>query len=321
MRLTRIEEVQSEIDTVEKFLSALPESAVMERISWEGRLAGLREQFETLRKTPEAYPLTLTFRGAPVDGSHSIDATFASKALKAFVDATSTVTASLAKDGLRNLGRLPANADRSLRIVDTAAGSFGFGLELPPPSSEVPQLIEWQQEHNDPHVSGITTTLDLLAQAATVDDETLSDLIADIHPRAAAKVAAFAKVLADNDALVSVAFRKHVLRLEHKDAVQRVVTALAETDISERNESIEGTLLGVLPESRLFEARLHHGELVKGKVDRSVDDISELKEQWENKPAQLRLSIVQVRTQQRFRLVGIEEVGGEGEPVEEGDET
>ena len=304
MRYTEAERLRAEIGTVERFLAETPEDSIIERMSWESRLEVLRERLAEVEARPQAHPLLITFRGAPVEGTRSIDATFASKAMRAFFKATDTVTASLVTDDLRDHGRLPGAGARSLRIVATAVGSLGFELELPPaPEVETQKLLS-PSEDADPHVEAITTTLRLLDEAATDDEDAISDLIAEIHPRAAAKMRAFASVLAEHDALFAVAFGDRQVRFDSHAQVKRVVESLAESDISEADETHTGTLLGVLPESRRFEARLADGQAVHGKVDRAVPDIATFKQRWENQAASLAFRVVRVRTRSRHILTG-----------------
>lgn len=294
--------IRSEVTTLEGLLSSLPEDRLIERIGIEERLVQARKRLVELEIGPLARSLPITFRGAPVDGSRSIDAGFASTALKAFTEATDTVAASLTSDGLKGRGRLPG-ASRSLRIVDTAQGSFGFELELPPPAAEAAQLaLEGFGEEPDPYVLAIARTLALIADAASSDEEGMSDLIAEIHPRAATKVHAFAKVLADAGAGFAAEFEGRRVRLNEGAEVQRVLDALRDEDIAERAEEQNGVLLGILPESRRFECRIADGRVISGKVDRALPDIADFKVTWENKEALLSFRVVSVRANQRFIL-------------------
>lgn len=302
MRYTEAELLRSEIGTVERFLAETPETAIIMRMSWKSRLDVLRERLKDAEARPHAHPLSITFRGAPVDGTRSIDATFASKAVRAFVEATDMVTASLVSEHLSDRGPLPGEKSRSLRIVDTAHGSFGFELELPPAAEDAAQKLPFLPDEVDPYVEAIGTTLQLLGEAATDDEDAISDLIAEIHPRAASKVRAFANVLVENNALFAVAFRNKKVRFDTDAQVKRVVESLAESDISETDETHNGTLLGVLPESRRFEARLADGSLVRGRVDRSVTDIADFKRHWENREVHLTFRVVRVRTRSRYIL-------------------
>lgn len=304
MRFTQEELLLSEIGTVERFLAETPEDSIIMRMSWKSRLEVLHERLAEAKARPQAYPLSITFRGAPVEGMRSIDASFAGKVVRAFVEATDTVTASCVSETLHDRGRLPGVGPRSLRIVDTAVGSFGFELELPPAPAEdgVPPI----SPGDDPYVGAIDTTLRLLEEAASEDEDAISDLVAEVHPRAAGKVRAFASVLAENDALFAVAFRGRQLRFDDIEQAKRVVASLAEADISEELQTHVGTVLGVLPESRRFEARLEGGELLQGKVDRSVADIAAFKKRWDGEAARLSFRVVGVRSQRRHVLTGAE---------------
>ena len=294
--------VRSEVTTLEGLLNGMPEDRLIERIGIEERLRQARERLAELEAGPFAQSLPITFRGAPVEGVRSIDAGFASAALKAFIDATDTVAASLASDGLKGRGRLPG-ASRSLRIVDTARGSFGFELELPPPVGNTAQMpLEGLGEEPAPYALAIATTFKLIADATSSDEEGMSDLIAEIHPRAAAKVHAFAKVLSDAGAGFAAEFEGRRIRLDEGAEVQRVLDALNDEDIAERTEEQTGVLLGILPESRRFECRVADGRVISGKVDRALPDIASFKATWENKQALLSLRVVSVRANQRFIL-------------------
>jgi hypothetical protein len=301
------ESLLAEAATIEDLLKRLSDDRVIERLGLEQRLEEARTELEALDAAPLGKLLPITFRGKPVEGMHSIDAGFASAALRAFVEATDTVAASFTDD-LKGRGRLPS-VSRSLRIIDTARGSFGFELELPPPELQQDQLaIDFNEA--DPYERAIETTFALIADAAASDEEGMSDLIAEIHPRAAAKVHAFAKVLSDHDAGFAAEFEGKQVQLRESSDVQRVLDALKDEDMGEREERIEGVLLGILPESRRFECRLDDGRLLTGKVDRVVADIGELKTHWENKPASLQFRIVSVRANERFILTGATALAG-----------
>jgi hypothetical protein len=191
-----------------------------------------------------------------------------------------------------------------LRIIDTAQGSFGFELELPPPVTDPAQIpLAIPGEAQDPYARAIERTFELIKDAASSDDEGMSDLIAEIHPRAAAKVRAFAKVLSDHDAGFAAEFEGRSVTLNRGIEVEHVLDALKDEDIAEWTEEHSGVLMGILPESRRFECRLDEGQLISGWVDRDLEDIGAFKANWENKKARLTFRVVSVRTNQRFILV------------------
>ena len=122
---------------------------------------------------------------------------------------------------------LPQVGGRSLRIVDTALGSFGFELELPPPVRDERPQTELELDEtaaDDPYEKAIETTFDLITRAAAQDDAEVSSLVAEIHRRAAAKVRAFVKVLADatTDRILGV----HILAARAGDLVAEAAAAI-----------------------------------------------------------------------------------------------
>ena len=300
--------LQSEVATLEGLLANLSQDRVIERLGFERRLNEARQQLALVSTQPRALSLPITFRGDPVEGSRSIDASFATKALRAFVEATDTVAASLTAADLKGIGPLPGSGGRSLRIVDTVLGSFGFELELPPLAATF-SLFDLLpgSEPADPYVDAITTTFNLISQSASMDENAITDLVADIHPRAAAKVRAFAKVLFDHHALFAAEFEGQQIRLARHEEVQHVMELLDGDNINETIQTLSATIQGILPDARVFEARLAAGEVVKGKIDRSLPNIQDFKVMVENTTTLLQFRVVNVRSNRRYVLMGTAE--------------
>jgi len=314
--------LEQERGTLERFLGELAEGDVLERVQLQHRLAEIEARLAELppAATPRAKPLSIAFRGEPVEGARAIDAHFAARAVEAFVSAADTITAAVVTGDLKASGPLPGRVERPLRIVHTVAGSFGFELELPPPPVDdaVQSSLFPAVDHPDPHSEAISKLLALLGEAMTDHEEAISDLVAEIHPRAAAKVRAFAKVLLDHRAFFAVSFQDQTVRLDEESQVQRVLDALKDEDISEERETLQGELLGVLPVSRDFEVRLESGAVLRGKLDRTLDDIPALRAQYEGHPARFHCRVVRVRTTRRYLLTAAEPLG---QPTRAGDDT
>jgi len=307
MSLRDVQFLQSEVASLEALLAQLPEEQMIERLGFQSRLERAQDQLSQALQRPQALALPITFRGGPVEGTRSIDATFATQALNAFVEATDTVAASLIRGDLKDRGRLPGVGTRSLRIVDTAVGSFGFELELPPLGSEHPsgqQVFPGLSAPADPYVDAIESTFTLIEEAASLDDSAVSDLIADIHPRAAAKVRAFAKVLCDHQALFAAEFKGRRIRLDHEEQVRHIVDCLDDAEISEEEQILNTEILGILPGRRLFEARLENGDSIHGRVDRSLEDVAAFKQEAEGHMHPLKFRLVKVRSNRRYVLLG-----------------
>lgn len=302
--------LRAEIGTLTQLLAELTDDDLIERIQLTERLETAKARLQEIEIAAAPLPLPITFSGVPVEGSRSIDAGFATQAVKAFVDAIDTVATSFVIQDLKRSGPLPSKGDRSLRIVDTAMGSFGFKLELPPlmASRDEQMALPLVENTGDPYATAIHTTLRLIEGAARDDDETVSDLIAEIHPRAASKIHAFAEVLAVNGARFAAQFEGRRVRLDRDEEVTRVVDSLKSEDIHEEDVEHIGTIIGILPESRAFEARLSiEGEtLVKGVIGRSVNDVFAFKDRYEGIRARLVMRVVSVRTRRRHVLVAAE---------------
>ena len=163
MNTKELDFLRSEVATLKGFLTSLPSKRVIERMGLEHRLEEAEARLVELEWQPLGKPLAITFRGAPVEGTRSIDANFGSTALKAFIKATDTVAASLGADELKERGRLPAVVNRSLRIVDTARGSFGFELELPPIEEPAQGELSLTGDQADPYAHAIEETFAFFA--------------------------------------------------------------------------------------------------------------------------------------------------------------
>jgi hypothetical protein len=278
--------LESEIAMLDEMLAKIGSGRVIERVGLEARAQALRAQLSALG---EALPrVLLTFRGEPVIGTRAILAEFGGRAAALFSEAVATVSASLSTQ-LGSAGPLPQGMDRQLRIVGTAVGSFGFQLELPQPEA-LPGLLPEMPE-------AVESTLALIRGAQAGDEDALSELIAGLHPRAAAKVHAFVKHVVDRNAGFAVSFGEQRAAVRDPQEGRAVLEALREDHIQQQEIAIEGALSGVLPDARRFEARrASDGALLSGRIDRSAGDPDELLTTWRGKPARLQVRETRVRS-------------------------
>lgn len=289
--------VESEITMLEEMLAKIGKGRVIERVGLEARVQALRAELSALGE--ERPRVLLTFRGEPVIGARAILAEFGGKAAALFSEAVATVSASLSTQ-LGSAGPLPRGADRQLRIVGTAIGSFGFELELPPPEG-LPGLIPEMPD-------AVESTLALIRGAQAGDEDALSELIAEIHPRAAAKVHAFVKHVVDRNAGFAVSFGEQRAAVRDPQEGRAVLEALREDQIRQAELIIDAALTGVLPGARRFEARrASDNELLSGRIDRSAGDPEELLRSWLGKPARLAVRETRVRSgRPSYLLLAIE---------------
>lgn len=268
MSVRRKDHLRAEIGMLEEMLANISRGRVIERVGLESRTAQLRAELEQFPR--EGLRLDLTFRGEPVQGSRSIIAEFAGRALAAFSDAVATIAASLERE-IGSTGPLPGGGNsRALRVLGPALGSFGFELEVPPPPPPDPQTSFFADEAANPMDVAVERAMNLIDAAQEADEEKLSDLIADVHPRAAGKVREFVKLVVDARATFNLRVGERKSGLADVDSGQRVLVALRVEDVRE-DERTEKGRLWVLPVGRQFELRTDD-ELLKGRISRGVAD-------------------------------------------------
>ena len=79
---------------------------------------------------------------------------------------------------------------------------------------------------------------------------------------------------------------------------------LDDDNINETVQTLSATIQGILPDARVFEAKLAAGEVVKVKVDRSLPNIQKFKAMVENTTTLMQFRVVNVRTNRRYVLMG-----------------
>jgi hypothetical protein len=287
--------LKAEIGSLHEILASLSPNNLIERYSFEARLKVVQARLVACQNMSEPKRFPVSFRGAPVEGTRSIDAAFAGSAIKSLVDAIDTVHAGMTTQQLKDRGPLPSSKKTPfktpLRIVDTNVGSFGFELELSNDGDE-----------NHAYEQAIKTTFQLVSNAANQDFDRVTDLVAEVHKRAVSKIRAFVKIVDDAQALVASEFSGQSLKLESPEQLQHVLRVLQDEDIDENIETIKGTLIGVLPDARRFEIKLEDGAVITGKVDRAVGDMVQFKELYENRLSVFEVQMVRVKQSKRYTL-------------------
>lgn len=288
---TRRNALLSEVKEIEGILDQIPVENVIERLSFESRLASARKAIELHPAQTDVEKARLTFRGRPVFGSHGVAADFGSKATGAFADAFAAVVAGL-NESLRYMGPIPDRAKNQLLITGTAVGSFGFEFELPaPPPAPTPDLFPDQGKGGE----ALEKIQALLQISAVGSDDEVAELVEVIHPRAVKKISEFLSYLAQQQAWCGLEFKDRFFRFDDIEQLQMSADRLQESNIRESQESYTGELQGVLPSSRTFEFKLtDQAGVLKGKVDAAIDDADVLNREWLHKPVTVRLDVFQV---------------------------
>lgn len=243
----------------------------------------------------------VTFRGEPVIGTHGIAADFAAKAAGAFTDAVAAVAAGLAEN-LRYMGPIPHREQNRLLITGTAIGSFGFEFEVP--NTEVDNLFP-EKSNAEAALQKMQLLFRLTAEG---NDDRLTELVEEIHPRAVRKAVEFLQVLRERKAWCAFSFQQHSFRFDGKEQVGAVIERLSEGNIHESDKSFQGELQGVLPKSRTFEFKCAEG-ILSGKIGPDIEDADILNRDYLHKPSQITLHIIQVgQGRPRYVLENLEHI-------------
>jgi hypothetical protein len=292
----------SEIKEIEGILDTMRPDALIERFSFEKKLQNARlalEQLEPLERVPET--LRLTFRGSPVNASSGISAEFAGKASNAFADAFAAVRAGN-NDNLRYMGPIPDKSKYPLMITGTAVGSFGFEMELPLEHDLFDEQVGADQ--------AIETLKSLMRVSAEGNDDEVTELVGEIHPRAVRKVSNFLKLLYQNDAWCGLEFRDDFFKYADIDQLQVSQRRLKEENISRTEETYFGEFQGVLPQSRNFEFKIADEDtILKGKVDDEILDPDILNRDWLHRPVQVVFYVIQVgQGRPKYTLMSLDNI-------------
>lgn len=258
----------AECQALEKMIAEAPADAVIDRMSLEARLESVREEMEEAAKAsrPSIHG-TLSFRGRPVIGSRGIEAVFGTKAVESFEKIVAVRAASFTAP-LSMAGRIPNREQCSLVITGTARGSFGFELENRVPTDEFPECQDASSYLED----AISKTLDFFESVRGTDEE-LAETLADTEERVIKEIADFLTFLAENQAVCELEFGSRSFYFHDTTEVQNCAKRLQKDNLHERDETIHGVFLGVLPHKRQFEFQTApDNEILAGRISAAVDD-------------------------------------------------
>ena len=292
----------SEITQLEYILSIMPEKREIERIGLEHRLKKARQRLEGISIPPRPKSVHVNFQGEPVVDMVGMDANFAGKATTAFAESTAITTAGAAGQ-LRDRGTIPHQGLGRQLISGVTSGSFGFEIELPPPTEED---IRRGQTDN-PAEKAVEMIQDLLETSLAGTDEELATLTDQMHPRAVRKVAGFLKILKNNRAQVTIELNGREVALTDPGEVERAVNRLEVQNIREETTTTTGTLVGIIPARRFFEFRASGtDEFIEGRIGQEIHDPYRVAARYQNRKVRARIRRLQVgQSQPKYTLLEI----------------
>lgn len=287
------DDIRSEYDELSQILSTIPVEDAIERLTFENRLAAVKKILDSTLIAEQAKKIKLTFKGGTVKGTHGIEAGFGSTAATFFSEIFATVVASL-NDTLQNKGPIPGKSNNQLLITGTAIGSFGFEFELPNDKSAEDmqsQLFE-SQDVVEVAMKKIQSLIEL---SSIGDDDEITEIADNIHPRAIKKFHEFLNYLVINDSYCSIAFDNKVSKYASIEDVKKAAARLSDENIKESTVELKGQFDGMLPHKRTFEfIDSDNGNVIFGKIDSTAGNISEKMNTFLKKDVKQAFHVVQV---------------------------
>jgi hypothetical protein len=260
-RIAELERQKAELEVLAK--EAESDGDIVGRLSFKTRLSVVVAELAALRAMDaQVAEVALLFDGAPVEGSRTIDATFAAQALTYFQAVVTRLFASNSKVELAARGKIRGAGLAALNIRGVATGSFGFIL----------------QEKDARQASAIKTPVrESLEQAAILfeeftqenEDEFLID-VDDINPRVFRSLALFFRHLEKNDATLKANLPDRQYSFD-RAGIERAYRRITETNVKIEPVVWVGTLVGLSPIKRAFDFKRDGAqEIVSGKFSHQV---------------------------------------------------
>ena len=262
-------DLQAELSTLKKMRKKIPESDIIDRLSIEGRMDDVEERlasYEGPFQGPAQF--ALTFQGAPISGTHGIQANFGGTAIHHFTSAVAAIGASQIGT-LGERGAIPNKDNFNLLITGTTKGSFGFVIEEASKDWEI-------SETKSPVRSAIHTTITILKASTGTDDE-LNSAVSGSDPQAIKAVRDFLKYLANQEATCSLKSKEEEFTFSDVEHIRQSEKKLSENNIHEDHIQCSGYFMGYLPEKREFEFREDESKpVISGKVDITVENAEQI---------------------------------------------
>lgn len=239
--------LQSEIRELDRLLSVLPDSAVLDRQNLEYRRAAVQTELERA-PVPVQLPaqMRVLFSGQPVIGSEGIFVDFAMEALRRIDIAVRAVAASRFTT-LADRGPIPTIGQRRLMVSRTVPGSFGFEI------AEEPRRGQRPRNRESGMGEAMSRSLDVLAASLADDTEALANELVGLDHRAVASIRRVLELLENRGAMCTFEHGDQTVVFDDAALVAKGANALGANNIEEGSMTLLGHFVGYLPDSSVAE--------------------------------------------------------------------
>jgi hypothetical protein len=243
---------------VSRLLASADKEDILGRLSLTSRLSEVDQKLKELEATHSTIgSVALMFAGNPVRGSKSIDADFASKMIGVYQDLVSKRIATEENGRLGARGPVRFHTESALSIVDVVRGSVGFILEE--------ACVNYSIDD-----TAVKTAIDevskVIERTASESDSDFEEAVLTLDPRILSSLAEFFGTLDEGQATVRIVEDERDSSLD-TTAIKRARARVDKTTIVENDDdSMVGTLIGIVTHARRFELRLSDGRVIWGNV-------------------------------------------------------
>lgn len=258
----------SELENQKLELEALMEEAeldgdVVGQLNYASRLVVVNTELEALRdQDTRVAEVAILFDGAPVNGTRTIDASFAARALAYFQAVVTTLFASNLSGELAQRGKIKGADFAALNIVGVATGSFGFILE----EKDANQASVFKTPVRD-SLEQVAALFDEFTQED--EDEFLVD-VDEINPRVFKALAKFFGHLEKNEAALKANLPHRQYNFD-RAGIERAYRRISDTNVKIEPVVWVGTLVGLSPIKRTFDFKPDgFREIISGKFSHQV---------------------------------------------------
>lgn len=259
MKRLDLEALAADREAVKAMLERVGEDDPIGRLSFSARLSSIEAQLvEIAGRQEHIGSVALLFAGAPVLGSRSIAADFATSVIRSFQDLVTKRISGEEHGRLGSRGRVPERTSSTLAIRELVRGSVGFVLEESSANAELTDT---------PIKKAIEDVTALVSQAAAESDESFEASVETLDPRMLVSLRDFFRALDDGDASIRIVEDDRDASLDSA-AVHRARVRVDATEVDDtESDEVAGELLGLLPDARKFEMKLlASGEVIRGTV-------------------------------------------------------
>ena len=290
----------SEIGTLEHLLQGIPDERAVERIGLQSRLNRIRRRLEGVPVPPRPKKLSVSFDGRPVFGSYGVDANFGAEAVAIFSNTIRITTAGLTGE-LKATGQVPRSALSQPIITGVAFGSFGFEMEIPMPQDD-PDGFSYPEE-------AINLVQELLRVTKEGADDDLSITTVALHPRAVNKVVELLDFMRKKEAHFATDYQGNEVRFNTDTEIENAVKRLAPSNTQIQTYEVVGTMIGVIPQTRLFQLNTNNADPIHGRIGPEIRNPYQIGEQHTNRQVRAQIRTVRIgRGAPRHTLVDVSEM-------------